>query len=172
MHTTYSRDEADNPDRDIFVSAQNAGSRFNYARHWEYATKPPRCIRLPNVELLLLTTSTNVIRRANTPRAHATTNCRTRALSASAEGERLADDRSNEGTADWRDSSHKPRSPCPTFVMPGTGCSRRSAAQKAARRLRSGITGHNGRAAKRIGRRTADRSFLCRRRTSSGNIRQ
>jgi hypothetical protein len=45
VSTTYSGGEANNPDRDIYASAQNAGSGFNYAQHQEYAAKLPACVR-------------------------------------------------------------------------------------------------------------------------------
>lgn len=53
MHTTYSGDDADNPDRDIFASGQNARSGFNYARHREYATKRPRSVQSPKAGPLI-----------------------------------------------------------------------------------------------------------------------
>ncbi len=43
-YTTYSGEAANNPDRDIYASAQNARSRFNYAQHLEYAAELPKCV--------------------------------------------------------------------------------------------------------------------------------
>ncbi len=43
-YTTYSGETANNPDRDIYASAQNARSRFNYAQHLEYAAELPKCV--------------------------------------------------------------------------------------------------------------------------------
>ena len=172
MHTTYSGDEADNPDRDIFASGQNARSGFNYARHREYATKRPRSIHYPKAGPLIdrgLLCGAHACRAA-TPSAIG--NCPiTRCLFELKLGHCGIDRMKAGSTGAIRHRSQQ------SFFDIHSARHRMLASRPAARRdrsrLRSGVTVHNGSAAKRTSRQDCrPRPSFADARTWSRDVRQ